>query len=69
MRFVVAENGRVPSCQVTRSSGLKWLDDLTCRLIVQRYRFRPAHDAEGEPFESVIVENETWVGHEDWERD
>lgn len=69
VRFVVAEDGRASSCKVTRSSGSRMLDDLTCRLIVQRYRFRPAHDADGEPFESVVVENETWVSHEEWERE
>lgn len=60
VRFVVAENGRVPSCQVTRSSGVRALDDLTCRLIVQRFRFRPARDADGAAFESVVVENHSW---------
>ena len=61
VRFVVDVNGRVPSCQVTRSSGSTLLDDTTCRLIVQRFRYRPATDARGRPFRSVIVQNETWV--------
>lgn len=64
VRFVVAVDGRVPACQVTRSSGSRLLDDTTCRLIVQRYRYKPAHDADGEPFQSVIVQNETWMIHE-----
>ena len=57
----VAVDGRVPRCRVTRSSGSPLLDDTTCRLIVERYRFKPAHDAQGRPFESQIVENEEWV--------
>ena len=61
VRFVVDINGRVPSCEVTRSSGSRLLDDTTCGLIVRRYRFRPAQDARGRPFRSVIVQNETWV--------
>lgn len=61
VRFVVAVDGRVPQCRVTRSSGSPLLDDTTCRLIVERYRFKPAHDAQGRPFESQIVENEEWV--------
>lgn len=65
VRFVVAVDGRVSACQVTRSSGSRLLDDTTCRLIVQRYRYKPAHDADGEPFESVIVQNESWIIHED----
>ena len=51
------------------ASGSRVLDDTTCRLIVQRYRFRPAHEADGTPFEAVVVENETWVMREDRERD
>ena len=65
VRFVVDEQGRVPRCQITRSSGSRLLDDTTCRLIVQRYRFRPGHDARGRPFASTIVENETWVIHDE----
>lgn len=61
VRFVVAVDGRVPRCQVTRSSGSRLLDDTTCRLIVQRYRYRPAHDAAGRPFQSTIVQNESWI--------
>ncbi|WP_419808079.1 energy transducer TonB [Sphingomonas sp.] len=65
VRFVVDVRGRVSRCAVTRSSGSRLLDDTTCRLIVQRYRFRPGHDARGVPFESTIVENETWVIHDE----
>ncbi|WP_425228784.1 energy transducer TonB [Sphingomonas sp.] len=65
VRFVVDEQGRVPRCSITRSSGSRLLDDTTCRLIEQRYRFRPGHDAQGRPFASTIVENETWVIHDE----
>lgn len=61
VRFVVAVDGRVPRCEVTRSSGSDLLDETTCRLIVRRYRFRPARDARGRPFESAIVQNESWI--------
>ena len=67
VRFVVDERGRVPRCQVTRSSGSRLLDETTCRLIVERYRFRPGHDARGRPFASTIVQNETWVVREEEE--
>lgn len=69
VRFVVAVDGRVPRCRVTRSSGSALLDATTCRLIVERYRFKPAHDARGRPFESQIVENEEWVIERDMERE
>lgn len=61
VRFVVAVDGRVPRCQVTRSSGSRALDETTCRLIMARYRFKPAHDARGRPFQAVVVQNEEWV--------
>lgn len=60
VRYVVDEQGRVPRCQVTRSSGSRLLDETTCRLIMQRFRFRPGHDARGRPFVSTIVENHSW---------
>ena len=34
----------VSGCSVTRSSGVAELDALTCRLIEQRFRFRPSSD-------------------------
>lgn len=64
VRFVVAVDGRVPACQVTRSSGSRLLDDTTCRLIRERFRFRPARDADGDAFESVVTSNQYWIIHE-----
>ena len=61
VRYVVDVDGRVPRCQVTRSSGSQTLDTTTCRLIMQRYRFRPGYDARGRPFVSTIVENAIWI--------
>jgi len=59
--FTVGVRGRVTDCEVTRSSGNAELDDLTCRLIEQRFRFEPSRDADGRPVESMVEENETWV--------
>jgi protein TonB len=61
LRFVVAPTGRVTSCTVTRSSGSSALDSTTCRLIVQRFRYRPARDGAGRPVA------ETVGGEHDWE--
>ena len=60
VRYMVAINGRVPSCQVTRSSGNAAVDDITCRLIRERFRFRPSRDSEGRPVAAWIVESHTW---------
>jgi protein TonB len=59
--YVVAPNGRVTDCQIERSSGSIALDDLTCDLIIQRFRFRPSLDAQGRPIESMIEENHSWI--------
>lgn len=67
VRFVVDVRGRVRTCRVTRTSGSRLLDDTTCRLIVERYRFKPGHDAQGQPFEATIVQNESWIIHEEVE--
>ena len=63
LRFVVGPNGRVTQCNVTRSSGRSDLDKTTCRLILQRFRYRPARNIWGETIASTIV------GAHEWEAD
>lgn len=66
VRYIVGIDGRVSGCAVTKSSGHPELDDTTCRLIEQRFRFKPSRDADGTPVPSVIVEDHTWeVRHEE----
>jgi periplasmic protein TonB len=66
VRYVVETDGRVSDCEVTRSSGSPLLDETTCRLIRERFRFRPSLDAQGRPVPAAIVENHSWyVQHED----
>lgn len=60
LRFVVAPTGRVSECEVTRSSGNAALDRTTCRLIVQRFRYRAARDSEGRPTSEVIRGEHHW---------
>lgn len=59
--YVVASNGRVTDCQIEQSSGSVELDDLTCDLIIRRFRFRPSLDAQGRPVESMVEENHSWI--------
>jgi len=59
-RFTVGVTGRVTACAVTRSSGNAELDATTCRLVMQRFRYRPSTDARGRPI-PVVVE-----GEQDW---
>lgn len=69
LRYFVNEDGRVSGCQVTRSSGYPILDNTTCRLIEQRYRYKPSLDEDGNPVRSIIVENHTWVNPLNGDRD
>jgi protein TonB len=43
----IAADGSVADCRVATSSGHPELDEATCRLIRQRFRFEPARDAQG----------------------
>lgn len=45
----VGSDGRPLSCRVERSSGTALLDSETCRIIMQRFHFRPGRDAGGKP--------------------
>jgi protein TonB len=55
VRYAVEADGRVTGCTVSRSSGNSALDRLTCRLVEQRYRFRPAQNAAGQPVRAYPV--------------
>jgi len=56
----VQPNGRVTNCRVTRSSGVPELDGLTCRLIEQRFVYRPATDRYGRPVSDNVEIEWTW---------
>ena len=68
VKYLVEVDGRVPECRVTRSSGNRMLDETTCRLIIERFRFRPALDEDGRPVPSWLVEYHAW-GVEDEDPD
>ena len=61
MVFTVGTNGRVTSCTVTRSSGVPELDSLTCRLIQQRFVYRPSTDRFGRPIADEVDGEQDWV--------
>jgi len=58
--FTVGINGRVTRCAVTRSSGVPELDALTCRLIQQRFLYRPSTDRYGRPVPDEIEGEHEW---------
>jgi periplasmic protein TonB len=61
--FTVEPNGRVGRCTVTRSSGVPELDQLTCRLIQQRFVYRPSTDRYGRAIEDEVEGEHDWVAH------
>lgn len=59
--FLVQTDGRVSECDVDGSSGIARLDALTCRLIRERFRFRPSRDGRGRPVPAYVRETHEWV--------
>lgn len=64
VKYEVEADGHVSRCEVTRSSGFPDLDNTTCRLIMERFRFKPSLDPDGNPVSATIVQNHTWVIHQ-----
>jgi periplasmic protein TonB len=60
MRFTVGVNGRVAHCTVIRSSGVAELDALTCRLVEERFVYRPATDPNGRTVADEVELEWTW---------
>lgn len=58
--LTVATDGSVKGCRVHRPSKDAEADAITCRLAKERFRFRPATDAQGRPVESVYGWKQTW---------
>ena len=59
--FTIQVNGRATGCRVTQSSRVPQLDALTCRIVEQRYRFRPATDRYGRPVPDEADLGQDWV--------
>jgi protein TonB len=59
--FTVQVNGRATGCHVTRSSRVPELDALTCRIIEQRFRFRPSMDRYGRPYADEVDWDHDWI--------
>jgi protein TonB len=59
--FRVTSGGRVEGCRVERSSGWQVLDAATCRLVTERFRFRPARDAAGQAIAWSLKTDFTWL--------
>lgn len=58
---MVGVDGRPLSCRVTDPSGIPLFDSETCRLLLKRFRFRPARDMSGKPVAAP------WAMDVDWD--
>ncbi|WP_174292006.1 energy transducer TonB, partial [Sphingomonas bacterium] len=61
LRFTVGIAGRVTDCTVSRTSGSTALDGETCRLIIDKLRYRPELDGAGRPIPVVVVGTQEWT--------
>lgn len=60
LQYLVGIDGRVSDCRILKSSGRPDLDATTCRLITERFRFRPSRETGGNPVPAIIVETHGW---------
>ncbi|HXH54083.1 MAG TPA: energy transducer TonB [Sphingomicrobium sp.] len=60
-RLDVAPDGRPMSCSVTKSSGHRRLDNLTCAAAVHLARFTPATNAKDFPIPGVYDGKVSWT--------
>jgi protein TonB len=60
VRFTIQPTGRVTGCRVSRSSGDASLDAITCQLIEERFRFKPATNTAGTPIASQYGWRQSW---------
>lgn len=57
-RFTINTDGRVTECNASGASAS--LDAETCKLIIRRFRFKPALDASGSPVAETRSQRVTW---------
>jgi hypothetical protein len=58
--MMVDETGALKDCMVEATSGVASLDAMTCIVLLERAKFRPALDASGKPAKSVVTGNIRW---------
>ncbi len=61
VRYAVEPDGHVDTCVVTASSGDRNADATTCRLIEERFRFKPSRDRQGHAVRSFVEETESFI--------
>jgi TonB family protein len=59
--LTISPEGLPTACRILASSGSPTLDEATCRIMGERPRFTPAHDAEGHPTSDTVRSAVVWV--------
>lgn len=60
VRYAIGPSGQVDQCEIIEKSGYPEVDAMTCRIIMERYRFRPARDPDGYAVTEVREEDYRW---------
>ncbi len=60
VRVVVGIDGRASKCSIYKASPDPEADRITCRLVMERLRFRPATDANGDPVAAPFYWRQRW---------
>jgi len=60
VHFTVTPDGRTRDCRVARSSGNAEVDRITCKLVIERFRYRPAIDSNGDPASEKVGWKQWW---------
>lgn len=60
VRVIVGIDGHASQCSIYRASVDPEADAITCRLVVERLRFRPAMDAAGDPVPAPFYWRQRW---------
>lgn len=59
-KIKVGTDGKPLDCMVLESSKVEALDKLSCQLVVQRARFKPAIDSDGQPTIAPYINRIRW---------
>ena len=60
VKVTVGTDGRASNCSVYRASPDAEADQITCQLVTQRLRFKPAQDANGDPVAAPFYWQQKW---------
>ncbi len=60
VRVIVQANGRASNCTIYQASPDPEADRITCQLVVERLRFKPARDANGKPVAAPFYWRQRW---------